>query len=442
MRMRRCRKSYKPLGRFLLSLLFLILIPAMAGAQQAVSLNVLAVNGTESRLEKDVEVHLPPEVKLEDILETSGLKVQFDSGTGTYMVYDKVLLEPKQSKTFKVRIRDVWQITPDSMNEVRKQIEESFGRLEGTKYLEVGRVRKDELHRRLDFIQAEQERFSDNVQQRINAYRTYSKEYNSIRDKAVSISYWRTEPPAGADSALLTFSMSFENPTDSQVTISPRHYLPSEVKPEHLVNYEGFDLGFDPIRGQFYFTREITLAPKENKKFQIGIIDVWNIDQVEIENLRNRSRDAYRLLESSIYSNSALYLIKNIKEQLDAVDASQAVDREVAEHISEYKLNIERFEQAKKDVAALEDLLTALREELERSRLKNILQKITQLKSLADIADAIFGNRPVPNNAWKIITGIMVFVGLFTFLHFAVWGKRSKDAKLKTLRKDKEEATK
>lgn len=407
---------------------------------QTVTLNVLAVNGTDKPKEKDIEEHLPPELSQEDILETDGLELDYDVTAGSYVVRGTVKLEPKESRTFRLRFKDVWLISPDDVKEIKNQIDLSLQRIQGTEFEKVGTQRKDSLLKRLNYILQEQERNSDNADRRISSYRSYADEFRQIREKAVSVSYWKTLPPKATENGTVSLILQLENPTDNTVTISPRHYLPAEVKPEHLVNYEGFELRYDPIQKKLYLIKEETLKPAEKKNYTISVVDIWRIPPQDIENLRERSRNAYSFLEQTVYGESALYLIRNIKDKLDRVDQSQDQEREIKEHISAFRVNTLDFQSAREDVEALEDLLLALREELERSKLRNVLQRIKQFRSLADVAEAVFGTKPEETNAWRIIIGIVIFVGFLTFIHFLIWGKRSQEAKLKLAGKGKDGA--
>ncbi len=392
-------------------------------------INILAVNGSDRNKEKDIKYTLPKDLTAEDILDTAGLTLDYDVNQAAYVISGKVNLNAKETKTFKVRIRDIWRVEEKQVEDIKKQIDENLKRIQNTEYFDVGKIRKESLLQRLNFIAAEQEKFADNVETRIDRYRTYADELSKIRNDAVSISYWRTKAPEIKDSSIFKFVIEVVNASEKPKTSEEKHYLPAEVKPEHIVDLQGFDIHYDPNKSQSYLSKNVELLPNERKRFEIGIFDIWNVNQTEIENLKSRTSKAHKLLENSEYIDSANYLVANIKENLDKIEASQNVERNIYEHISAFRVNQKRFESAETDVKALEDLLEALRENLERSQLKNVLKKVTSLKSVADIAEAIFGTKPSANTAWKIIAGIMIFVGGYTFMHFIVWGRRSKDKK-------------
>ncbi|MCA9408316.1 MAG: hypothetical protein KC733_06480 [Candidatus Omnitrophica bacterium] len=419
---------------------FIGIVPVWAD----VYFNILAVNGTDKPKEKDILYHLPKELSADDILETDGLAVEYDVAVGSYFVRGKVELAPKETKTYKIRIRDLWQIDRNEIQEIKKQMDLSISRMENTEYYDYAMEKKGKLEERLNFIVQQQDEFADNVEKRIDRFRTYASELDQIRNQSVSVKYWRAKPDDVDENSLVTYIVEVDNPTDSVIktTEEHRHYLPVEVKPEHIVESRGFEVRYDANREQSYLVKEEELRPGEKKRYDISIQNVWLIPQVDIDNLKDRTRKVYKLLEKTVYVDSANYLVKSIKQKLDEIEASQAEDKPIQKHISDFRVNSEKFKKAEDDVKALEDLLEAVRENLERSRLKNVLNKIKQLADIKNIAEAIFGTKPTPNTAWKIIAGIVIFVGLYTIIHFMLWAKRSKDVKIENVKDEREEKDK
>mgnify|MGYP003393795787 CR=1 FL=1 len=394
-------------------------------------INILAVNGTEKTKNKDIVHPLPKELAAEDILDTAGLELDYDVNAGNYFLKGAVQLKPKETKTYKVRVRDIWKIETSQVDEIKSQIDQSVDRLKSTEYYDVAKIKKESLIQRLDYIVTEQSKYADNVDKRVDKFRTYADEFQNIRRDSMSVKYWRAKPSSIDNSKNIIYTIEVENPSkDKARTRTDQYYLPAEVKPEYLADSQGFDIKYDLDRKQSYLTQEIQLKPGEKKVFKISIIDVWNINQVDIENLKDRTQKAFKLLEKTNYGESAKYLVAGIKDNLEKIEASQSVVRDIKDHISAYRTNVKYFESAKKDVEALEELLEAVRENLERSQLKNVLQKIKALRSISEISKAIFGKKPNINNTQKIILGVIIFVAVFSTVHFIIWGNRSKAAKL------------
>ena len=119
-----------------------------------------------------------------------------------------------------------------------------------------------------------------------------------------------------------------------------------------------------------------------------------------------------------------------ITADLNAIEASQAVQRPILEHISAYRTNKDTYNDTQKDVETLEKLLAVFREDLEKSKVENVLQKIQSLKGVSDISKVMFNKKFESSTAWSFIGWVLLFVGLLTLVNFVVWLLRSKDKKI------------
>ena len=411
-------------------LLFSVLLFDSRVSFADIYMSIFAVNGTDVPKKKEIKQLLPKELKAEDILDTEDLKADYDVNEGAYYVHGTISLGAKESRTLKIRIRDVWKFDEENIAEIKKQIDLSLERLKGTEYYDNGLIKKQSLLQRIDFILKQQADAIENVQKRIDRYRVYADEIAQIRRDSLSVKYWRSKPPEAGDDNTFKWIIEIENPSDVQTKkIEKQYYLPTEVKPEHLVNLEGFEVRYDSQRGQAFLTREEELQPREIKRYEVSILDMWNVPRMDIENLKDRARKVFKLLEKTEYVESANYLVASIKDKLDKVETTQGQAKDIYEHVSTYRANVQLYLKSLDDVRSLEELLEAVRETLERSQLKNVLQKVQSFKSISKLAEAIFKTTPTLNNAWKIIIGIVIFVGIFTAFHFSIWGRRSREAK-------------
>ena len=366
--------------------IFAFMFVAVPCSFSDVYINILAVNGTDEKKEKDVKEYLPSELRSEDILDTGELSATYDATKGAYYVHGKISLDAKETKTIKVLVRDIWEFKPEDVAGIKEQIDASIVRLNGTEYYDYALIKKENLLKRLDFVVDEQNRTED-VGTRIDRFRVYSSEMERIRANSLSVKYWRAKLPDARDTNILKYNIEVENPFDGPITTEDRkYYLPTEVMPEHLVNLQDFQVRYDIEKGQSFLSKSEELKPKEIKKYEIGIIDVWNIEHSEIENLKLRAANVYKLLEPTEYLNSANYLMASIKKNLDGVETSQSQEKDIKEYISSYRSNLVAFDKAKNDVEALESLLEAVRENLERSKVKNVLKRVRSFKNVAEIA--------------------------------------------------------
>lgn len=430
--------------RTILAVTLSLLLTGVSPVWADVIINILAVNGTDATKDRNISELLPREIRQEDILDTDGLETVYDVEMGSYRVVGSVNLDPKESRTFRIRLRDVWSIDLADIEQIRGQIDNSFSQVEGTEYYDTAKIKKDSLEKRLDYILSEQTRNADNAGQRIGRYRTYEKELNEIRNNAVSIKYWRSKPPGTDEANTFRLLLTAENPSLTKaVTKEQKHYLPKEVKPEHIVESAGFEIRYDPLRGQSFLWREDTLEAGETRRYEVGIIDIWKIRQQQLDNLKDRSAETYRYLENTQYKDNADFLMASIKRNVSTIENSQSLEKNIDNHIMDFRANMGYFQQAEKDVAALEDLLEVVREKLVRSRMENVLERIQSLKSVNDVSDYLTDSYSWLLNDGRMILGVVIFAVVLLLIAFFVSLGKSRDVKIEDTEEylaEKEEA--
>ena len=409
-----------------LVIITIILMGMMPVVWADVYINVLAVNGTERAKDSFVKYNLPGDLTSQDIIDTNGLDLDYNVNDSNYYVHGTVALQPKESKTFRIRVRDVWKLSPAQLDQIKNKIEEGYEQIGKLKDPQQGELLKEKLIQRLDFLQEKSSK-AETVEKRIDAFRIYSKELQRIENSALAVDYWRSDPSEVKQDKIIHFSIAVENPFDKPRPYKNKQYLPSEIKPEDLVEFEGFEVRFDQEKKQTFLFKEEELQPKEKKKYTIGIRDIWFIAQKDIEYLRQRANYVNDFLKDSRYASTCKFLFDQVNELLKNIEDSQAQKRSnILEHISIFRDNQNIYERAKTDVETLEKLLSAYRENLQKSKVENVLQKVRSLKSFADISKAIFNKAPTESVTWKFIFWVLLFVGFLTSVNFIVWIFRSK----------------
>lgn len=394
-----------------------------------VYINVMAVNATDTVKDTSVKHNLPGDLTAGDILDTNGLDLDYNVNDANYYVYGKVTLQPKESKTFRIRVRDIWRLAPNQVEEIKKQIEQGFQQIGSLKDPKQGELLKKQLLDKLDFVQ-EQSAKADTIEKRIDSYRTYSKELQRIQSSSLAVDYWRSDPSEVKQDKIIRFNIEVENPFDVIKAYKNKHYLPAEIKPENLVEFEGFEVRYDQQKAQAFLFKEEELKPKEKKRYTIGIRDVWFIPQKDINYLRSRAKYAYDFLKESQFASSAKVLFDHANELLKNLEDAQAQKREnILDHISAFRDNQKTLDSAETDVESLEKILSVYREDLDKSKVENVLKKMKSLKGIADISKAIFNKAPTEGMTWKFIGWVLLFVGLITAANFAIWFMRSKEKK-------------
>ena len=109
-------------------------------------INVVAVNGADAPKTSSIKFDLPGEITADDILDTNGLQLDYSVDDADYFVYGDVVLKAKESKTFRVHIKDKWMVTPTQVADLKQQIEKGYESL-GKPY---DATKADTLKKRLE----------------------------------------------------------------------------------------------------------------------------------------------------------------------------------------------------------------------------------------------------------------------------------------------------
>ena len=138
---------------FILNLVIFVLLFSTKVLWANLYLNVVAVNGTDEAKEKEIHAVLPRELTADDIIDTDGLRLEYDVEASAYMVLGNIQLGPKETKTFKILIKDLWRFEDDQVNKIFDQIDTSLKQLKGSEYFKAGKIKTQVLKQRLDFVQ-------------------------------------------------------------------------------------------------------------------------------------------------------------------------------------------------------------------------------------------------------------------------------------------------
>jgi hypothetical protein len=412
-------------------IMFILSLGILSTAHADLYINVMAVNGADAPKTSSIKFNLPGELTAEDVLDTNGLQMDYSVDDGDYYVYGDVTLKPKESKVFRIHIKDRWTVTPEQVADLKKQIDQGYETLGKPHDPQKAEILKQRLETKIDYIINLQSTNADSIDKRIDDYRVYSKEMKRIQNSAIDRDYWRSDPADNPSPKLVHLMIDVNNPTNLTKHFKHKDYLPAEVKPEDVYEAEDFEVRFDQIKQLAFLFKEEDLAPGEKKSYSIGILDIWSIDAKNINNLRSRSQYVYDYLKDTRFAQGVKILMGRITANLQAIETSQAVQRPILEHINAYRINKVKYDDTVKDVENLEKLLAVFRENLEKSKVENILQKIQSLKSVGDVSKVIFSKQFEQGSAWGFIGWILLFVGGLTLIGFVVSLVRSRDKKIK-----------
>src|SRR3989338_5866652 len=290
-------------------------------------INFVAVNGSDEAKDMDIKSYLPKELDPSHILEAGSLTVDYDVEKGVYFVTGKVNFQPKESKTFKIKVKDVWQILPEEVDVLRQQVDQNLQLLEKNPNYDSAKLARNKLVEKLDYILAQQQNYSQDIERRIEQYRAYADQLQQVRNNIFSVDYLTGESNASiAEEAdkTIKFIVEVKNPSETEEkTIEEKHFLPKEIRMEHVVDSKGFDIRFDEKKESAYLTQKETFKPGETKRHEIIMKDIWAFPLPKVQSLRVLAETAYEEIKDSMFAASGRFLFDEIIKKVDEIKLSQ-----------------------------------------------------------------------------------------------------------------------
>lgn len=415
------------------ALLFIVMLSLLSSgyAKEEIKLNILAVNPSATeKLNTSISYPLPPEIEPEHIIESQGLSPEYDDVKGVYYLTGPVELAPKEARTISVRLKNVWVLPDEELVTVREQLEKNVTVLKNTKYATTAQLLRDRVVEKISSMEEDQTK-DMGVQKRIALYRANMKILDSIKSEVASIASMRElekEQTAGIRTA--KFVINAENPSNETKTMTVRAMLPKDVSATDVLEKQNFLLLYDNSRKRFSLERDDSFGPKESKKYEIILKDIWYIPQAQLDLLKEQTEKLLENFRGSPYENFSVQQNQTIQ---DAITVIQELQAEVAntdaieEKMRAFSHNNERLSLAQKKVKELQDLLLEIPLQRKVSEIDKIKHAIKQLTKVMDIVR--MGFQPDLSTTWWIILGIIAFVAILATTFYVIWLTKLKESR-------------
>lgn len=220
---------------------------------------------------------------------------------------------------------------------------------------------------------------------------------------------WTTESQAG-----IVLKTMVVNPSRTKTqTALLKAYLPKEVKPEDVVNLGDLKIDYDVEKGLYFVYKEFELSPGESASRSVEIKDVWLISKAELTALTGRAKELVEALKKTTYFDVAVVLQKGLEEKSNEVlnKQEQAMTALPQTHIAVYRDNVEIFDSMEVTLAKLENMLIE-----------------------AKIGGG--GERVSVKATWWVILGVIIALGLISFVFFIIWQRQAQSAVLEQKTKE------
>lgn len=410
-------------------------VAASWGWAGKVVLQIRAGNPNESRPQPvTIRSNLPAGVTPEDLLDTDGLKVGYDVKNDVYYVYKEEILAPKETRLYRVQIRDRWRLDPEQLQALRTRAARLADMLRGrADYHPLAVQLRDQIEKQVDLILRYQEQndLSAGVRplQHIAAFEANQKTLSLVKRDLGRLENLilasgqdpgeligevtpprrpRGEvehPPSEYRIVINRITVRNQSPSETR-KVALRRDLPPEIKAYDVLDGGGLEVATDPRTDTCYvFKNDLVLAPQETITFDVKIRDKWNVHRPRMESLLATARDIQARLGARAQVEAVRKALTETIAELEALLQEQGPTELNEEYVAFYRRQAARVD--------------ALAERL--ARIEAILRPVDRTTR--------FGFRPKPpteKTTWLIIWFILGFLLVLSLLFFFRWYGRTR----------------
>ena len=165
----------------LAGIIFCFLTPELTEA--SIVLKTMVVNPSKTKTQTAVlKAYLPKEAKPEDIVDLGDLKIDYDIEKTLYYVYKEFDLEPGESVSRSIEIKDVWIISQSELDSLTGRAKELVEALKKTAYFDTAVTLQQDIEEKSSEVLDKQERAMDALPQtHIAVYRDNVEALDSIK---------------------------------------------------------------------------------------------------------------------------------------------------------------------------------------------------------------------------------------------------------------------
>ncbi len=392
-------------------------------ADETVRIKILAINPSQTDSLSTVIRHsLPHEIAPEDVVDLAGMQIEYNKEHRCYDLVKDIELAPKEVRTLVVRVKNIWFVSPERIDQIRSQLNTQIEALKDTQYYETGRMLAGRLEEKLNMIQEGGSR-DLGISRRIALHRAQNHELEQIASQSRSVSALRRlqdEQKYGVRTA--KFVINAFNQDNEARTLAVTAVLPKDITPENLIDRLGFSLLYEKEHERFILEKEDAFGPNESKKYEIIVRDIWFIRDAELDLLKSQKDALLTHLQNTMYENYSINIGQEIDRYLDMVKTSQsdALDGTVESRIRAFSINTQRVETVKAKIKDLQDLLLELPIKTNPTAIEQITSAIKKFREmLGTMLDMDF--QPNLATTWWIILGIIAFLFIMSASFYVNW---------------------
>lgn len=404
-----------------------------------ITLKIRAINPSKSEKQKvDVNALLPSPVKPEDVENAAGLDLAYDVAAKTYSVHKEVELNPAETRTFEVVIKDIWTIPEGEIQKLSAHAGKLAGELKSTDKEETAGRLLGVIEEGIKVVIARQAAYAVGAVKPLDHIRAYEansealgrirKDVGVLENLVISVGK-EPEMILGAPKSapapdrdineatntvvVLHIKITNSSPTEKR-KIPVRHEFPAEVRATDILDAGGLQVGVDAEKNvcYAYLLEALELEPKGVRVFDVKIKDPWALPGGKLPKLEARIKEILNITREMDSYKAVKVQAQAILKELDEVKGRKGPDV-----VNDQYVAFARRQVA--DVRAIEGRVQRLEEFFQPSE-KPIKGGIP----LMDVP------RPDKRTTWVIIYIILGFLGIFSILFFLRWYGKGKAEKV------------
>jgi len=417
----------------------LVVALAVPVSGAVITLKIRAINPSKSEKQKTTATALLPGlVKPEDVENTEKFEFVYDVAAKAYRINKEVELNPGETRTFEVAIKDIWIIPEGEIQKLTSHAgklasalkssdkEETAGRLQGVIDGEIKEVVARQTAyavgavKPLEHIRA----YEANAEAMIRIRKDVGVLENLViaagKDLDLILGASKVAPAVDRDindatNAVIVLHIKVTNtsPTEKR-PIPVRHELPTEVRATDVLDAGGLQIGVDATKNvcYAYLPEALELEPKGVRVFDVKIKDPWALPGGKLSRLEVRIKDILNITREKETYKSVEVQAQAIVKELDAVKGQKRPDV-----VNDQYVAFARQQVA--DVREIEGRIQRLEEFFQPSE--------KPVKAVIPMMDV---PRPDKRTTWVIIYIVLGFLGVFSLLFFLRWFGKGKAEKV------------
>ncbi len=407
----------------------------MAASAATLTVKLRAFNPSKAEKQQvEVKAHLPRFAGPDTIIDAGGLEVSYDVGAQAYYVHAKVELDPEQTRTFDVVMKDIWVIPEQRITELGAHARSLAAATAGSEQAETAGKVSVLVEEALKNVAERQRANAIGVAKPVDHIRTYESNMQALeqvrkdlgvlenlviaagKDPGQILGAARVKPPndiaaGGGTDRLVAIRIKITNPSLTEKKAAPlRRELPVEIKTTDIVDSGELKVGFDSGKGVSYvYADPIELPPQQSREFEVKVRNPWAGADERLKELRQRAASLAQLSRDTQSPTSVLADAEQLARDLDLLSTNVPPATMNEDYVAFSRQRADQLRDLQGRAMRLEELFQPNRP--------------PQPEFNAPVLNV---KPPSRQTTWRIIWIILIFLGLFSVLFFLRWYGRTK----------------